>query len=47
LRKYSVKIASIFGSAVRGEMKEDIDADTFGEITNISLQDFIAVKLEP
>lgn len=47
LRKYGVKKASIFGSAVRGEMKESSDVDILVEIEkDISLLDFVSLKLE-
>ena len=47
LRKYGVRRASIFGSAVRGEMKESSDIDILVEIEKyISLLDFVALKLE-
>jgi len=47
LRKYGVKRASIFGSAVRGEVKESSDVDILVEIDkDISLLDFVAMKLE-
>ena len=47
LRKYGVKRASIFGSAVRREMKESSDVDILVEIDkDISLLDFVALKLE-
>jgi len=47
LRKYGVRKASIFGSAVRGEMKESSDIDILVEIEkDISLLDFVALKLE-
>jgi len=47
LKKYGVKRASIFGSAVRGEMREDSDVDILVEIDkDISLLDFVALKLE-
>ncbi len=47
LRKYGVRRASIFGSAVRGEMKESSDIDILVEIEkDISLLDFVALKLE-
>jgi len=47
LRKYGVKRASIFGSAVRGEMRESSDIDILVEIDeDISLLDFVALKLE-
>ncbi len=47
LRKYGVKRASIFGSAVRGETREDSDIDILVEIDrDISLLEFVALKLE-
>ncbi len=47
LRKYGVRRASIFGSVVRGEMREDSDIDILVEIDrDISLLDFVALKLE-
>jgi predicted nucleotidyltransferase len=47
LRKYGVKRAFIFGSAVRGELREDCDIDILVEIDrDISLLDFVALKLE-
>ena len=47
LEKYGVKRASIFGSAVREEMKESSDIDILVEIDrDISLLDFVALKLE-
>ncbi|RUM33051.1 MAG: hypothetical protein DSY33_05635 [Archaeoglobus sp.] len=47
LRKYGVRKASIFSSAVRGEMKESSDIDILVEIEkDISLLDFVALKLE-
>jgi hypothetical protein len=47
LKKYGVKRASIFGSAVRREMKEGGDIDILVEIDeDISLLDFVALKLE-
>lgn len=47
LRKYGVRKASIFGSAVREEMKESSDVDILVEIDrDISLLDFVALKLE-
>jgi len=47
LRKYGVKRVSIFGLAVRGEMKENNDIDILVEINrDISLLDFVALKLE-
>lgn len=47
LRKYGVKRASIFGSAIRGEMKETSDIDILVEIEkDINLLDFVALKPE-
>jgi len=46
LRKYGVKGASIFGSAVRGEVKESSDVHIPVEIDKNSLVDYVATKLE-
>jgi len=47
LQRYGVKRAGIFGSFVRGEMKEDSDIDILVEIEkDISLLDFVGIKLE-
>jgi predicted nucleotidyltransferase len=47
LRKYGVKKASIFCSAVRREVKESSDADILVKIDrDISFLDFVALKLE-
>ncbi len=47
LRHHQVKRAGLFGSLVRGEMKEDSDIDILVEIDkNISLLDFIGIKQE-
>ncbi len=47
LKTHGIKKASLFGSLVRGEMKEDSDIDILVEIEkNISLLDFIGIKLE-
>jgi len=47
LKKYGVRKASIFSSAVRGEMKESSDVDILVEIEkDISLLDFVALKLK-
>jgi len=47
LQKYGVKRASIFGSAVRDEIREDSNIDILVEIEkDISLLDFVALKLE-
>ncbi|RKY56207.1 MAG: hypothetical protein DRP89_01840 [Candidatus Neomarinimicrobiota bacterium] len=47
LQRYGVKRVGLFGSCVRGEMREDSDIDILVEIEkDISLLDFIGVKLE-
>ena len=47
LKKHGVKRGGLFGSLVRGEMKEDSDIDILVEIEkDISLLDFIGIKLE-
>jgi len=47
LRHHQVKRAALFGSLVRGEMKEDSDIDILVEIDkDISLLDFIGIKQE-
>ena len=47
LGPYGVKKAGIFGSYIRGEMKEDSDIDILVEIDkDISLLDFVGLKLE-
>ena len=47
LRKYGVKRASIFGSAVRMELREDSNIDILVEIDrDLSLPDFVALKFE-
>ena len=47
LKTHGIKKASLFGSLVRGEMKEDSDIDILVEIEKeISLLDFIGIKLE-
>jgi predicted nucleotidyltransferase len=47
LERYGVKRAGLFGSCVRGEIKEDSDIDILVEIENdISLLDFVGIKLE-
>jgi len=47
LRRYGVKRIGLFGSYVRGEMREDSDIDILVEISkNISLLDFVGIKLE-
>lgn len=47
LQRYGVKRVGLFGSCVRGEVKEDSDIDILVEIEeDISLLDFIGIKLE-
>ena len=47
LHQYDVQKAGLFGSCVRGEMKEDSDIDILVEIKkDISLLDFVGIKLE-
>lgn len=47
LERYGTKRAGLFGSYVRGEIREDSDIDILVEIEkNISLLDFIGIKLE-
>lgn len=47
LQNYGVKKAGLFGSCVRGEMREDSDIDILVEIEkDISLLDFVGLKLE-
>lgn len=47
LQRYGVKRAGLFGSCVRGEIKEDSDIDILVEIEeDISLLDFVGIKLE-
>jgi predicted nucleotidyltransferase len=47
LQRYGVKRGGLFGSYVRGEMKEDSDIDILVEIEkDISLLDFVGLKLE-
>jgi len=47
LEKYNIKRAGLFGSYVRGDMREDSDIDILVEIEeNISLLDFAGIKLE-
>jgi len=47
LKRCNVKKASLFGSYVRGEAKEDSDIDILVELDdNASLFDFIGIKLE-
>ncbi|MEN4017032.1 MAG: nucleotidyltransferase family protein [Methanobacterium sp.] len=47
LKHYGVKKAGLFGSIVRGELREDSDIDILVEIEkDISLLDFVEFKLE-
>ena len=47
LKHHGVIQASVFGSLVRGEMKEDSDIDILVELPEEkSLLDFVALKLE-
>jgi len=47
LKKYDIKKAGLFGSCIRGEIKEDSDIDVLVEIEDdISLLDFVGIKLE-
>jgi len=47
LKKHGVKRAALFGSSVRGEMKESSDVDILVRIDkDISLLDFVGIKLE-
>ncbi len=47
LQRYGVKRAGLFGSCVRGEMRENSDIDILVEIEkDISLLDFVGIKLE-
>jgi len=47
LKRYGVIKAGVFGSCVRGELKEDSDIDILVEIEkDLSLLDFVGLKLE-
>ncbi|TET98771.1 MAG: hypothetical protein E3J23_06225, partial [Candidatus Stahlbacteria bacterium] len=47
LQRYGVKKVGLFGSFIRGEMREDSDIDILVEIKkDISLLDFVGIKLE-
>ena len=47
LQRYEVKKIGLFGSCIRGEMREDSDIDILVEIEkDISLLDFVGLKLE-
>jgi len=47
LQRYGVKKIGLFGSSVRGEIREDSDIDILVEIeSDISLLEFVGAKLE-
>ena len=47
LQRYGVKKIGLFGSCIRGEIREDSDIDILVEIEDdISLLEFVGVKLE-
>jgi len=47
LQRYGVKKVGLFGSCVRGEIREDSDIDILVQIEkDISLFDFVGIKLE-
>jgi predicted nucleotidyltransferase len=47
LKRYGVKRVGLFGSCIRGELREDSDIDILVEIEkDISLLDFVGIKLE-
>ena len=47
LNRYGVKKAGLFGSCVRGELREDSDIDILVELaSDLSLLDFIKIKLD-
>jgi predicted nucleotidyltransferase len=47
LRRHPVKRAALFGSVVRGEMKDESDVDILVEVDkSLSLLDFIGIKQE-
>jgi hypothetical protein len=47
LQRHQVKRAALFGSVVRGEMKENSDIDILVEVdSELSLLDFIGIKQE-
>lgn len=47
LQRYRVKKVGLFGSYIRGEMRDNNDIDILVEIDNdISLLDFVGLKLE-
>ncbi len=47
LQRYGVKRIGLFGSCVRGEMRENSDVDMLVEIEkDISLLDFVGLRIE-
>jgi len=47
LNRHGVKRAALFGSVVRGEMRDDSDIDILVDIDrDMSLLDFVGIKLE-
>jgi len=47
LKRHNVKRASLFGSVVRGEAREDSDVDILVELPKgLSLFDFVGIQLE-
>jgi predicted nucleotidyltransferase len=47
LHRYGVKKAGLFGSCVRGELREDSDLDILVELdSDLSLLEFIRIKLD-
>jgi predicted nucleotidyltransferase len=47
LNRYGVKKAGLFGSCIRGELREDSDIDILVELdSDLSLLDFIKIKLD-
>jgi predicted nucleotidyltransferase len=47
LQQYGAKRVGLFGSCIRGELREDSDIDILVEIEkDISLLDFVGIKLE-
>ncbi|EKQ51549.1 MAG: putative nucleotidyltransferase [Methanobacterium sp. Maddingley MBC34] len=47
LERYGIKKAGLFGSVVRGELKEDSDLDILVQIEGeVSLLDFVGLKLD-
>lgn len=47
LQRHNIKKAGLFGSSVRGEMREGSDIDILVEVEDtINLLDFVGIKLE-